>query len=154
MADEASAPEGDLHQIARIVSSYVRHHQLGPEELVELIKQVHRALASLGQDALPMVEPRQPAVPIRQSVRPEYVVCLECGFRAKTLRRHLRVEHGLSVDEYRARWNLQFDHPVIAPAYSQRRAAVAKEIGLGRQRRSVEPAAPERRRRRRRPTTE
>ena len=79
MATEASAPEGDLHQVAHIVSSYARHHQLGPEQLVELIRQVHRALASLGQAALPIVEPRQPAVSIRQSVRPEYVVCLECG---------------------------------------------------------------------------
>ena len=154
MADEASAPEGDLHQVAHIVSSYARHHQLGPEQLVELIRQVHRALASLGQAALPMVEPRQPAVPIRQSVRPEYVVCLECGFRAKFLRRHLGVQHGLSVDEYRARWNLRSDHPLTAPAYSERRAAVAKEIGLGRRRRSVEPAAPVRRGRPRRPTTE
>ena len=155
MADEALAPEGDLNQVARIVSSYVRHHQLGPEQLVELIRQVHRALASLGQAALPMAEPRQPAVPIRQSVRPEYVVCLECGFRAQTLRRHLRVQHGLSVDEYRARWNLRSDHPLTAPAYSQRRSVVAKEMGLGRRRRAVEPpAAPPRRGRRRRPTTE
>jgi predicted transcriptional regulator len=154
MAEEASAPEGDLHQVARIVRSYVRYHQLGPEQLVELIRQVHRALASLGQAALPTAEPRQPAVPIRQSVRPEYVVCLECGFRAKILRRHLRVEHGLSVDEYRARWNLRSDHPVIAPAYSQRRSAMAKEIGLGRRRRSVEPPVAPTRRRRPRRTTE
>ena len=153
MATEASAPESDLNRVAHIVSSYARHHQLGPEQLVELIRQVHRALASLGQAALPMVEPRQPAVPIRQSVRPEYVVCLECGFRAKILRRHLRVEHGLSVDEYRARWNLRSDHPLIAPAYSERRAAMAKEIGLGR-RRSIEPSVAPTRRRRPRRTTE
>ena len=154
MADETSAPEGDFNQVARIVSSYVRHHQLGPEQLVELIVTVHRALASLGQATPPMPEPRQPAVSIRQSVRPDYVVCLECGFRAQTLRRHLRAEHGLSVNEYRARWNLRSDHPVIAPAYSQRRTAMAKEMGLGRRRRSVESAAPVRRGRRRRPTTE
>jgi predicted transcriptional regulator len=144
----------DLNQVVEIVSSYVRSHQLGPEQLVELIVAVHHALAALGQAALPIVEPRQPAVPIRQSVRPEYVVCLECGLRAQTLRRHLRVEHGLSVDEYRARWNLRSNHPLTAPAYSQRRAAVAKEMGLGRRRRAVEPAAPRRRGRRRRSTTE
>jgi predicted transcriptional regulator len=144
----------DLNQIVEIVRSYVRYHQLGPEQLVELIRQVHRALASLGQAALQMMGPRQPAVPIRRSVQPDYVVCLECGFRVQSLRRHLRVQHGLSVDEYRARWNLRSDHPVIAPSYSQRRAAVAKEMGLGRRRRSVEPVAPRRRGRRRRPTTE
>jgi predicted transcriptional regulator len=145
----------DLNQVVEIVSSYVRSHQLGPEQLVELIVAVHHALAALGQAALPIVEPRQPAVPIRQSVRPEYVVCLECGLRAQTLRRHLRVEHGLSVDEYRARWNLRSNHPLTAPAYSQRRAAVAKEMGLGRRLgRAAEPAAPRRRGRRRRSTTE
>ena len=155
MATEASAPEGDLNQVAHIVSSYARHHQLDPEQLVELIRQVHHALASLGQAALPMVEPRQPAVPIRQSVRPEYVVCLECGFRSRMLRRHLRVQHGLSVEEYRTRWNLRPDHPLTAPAYSQRRSVVAKEMGLGRRRYSIEPpVAPTQRGRRRRPTTE
>jgi predicted transcriptional regulator len=90
MAGQDSALGGDLDQIARIVSSYVRHHQLGPEQLVELIVTVHRALASLGQATPPMPEPRQPAVSIRQSVRLEYVVCLECGFRSRMLRRHLR----------------------------------------------------------------
>jgi predicted transcriptional regulator len=154
MAEEDSASEVDLNQVARIVSSYVRSHQLGLDQLVELIVAVHHALAALGQAALPIVEPRQPAVPIRQSVRPEYVVCLECGFRSRMLRRHLRVQHGLTVDEYRARWNLRFDHPVTAPAYSQRRSEMAKERGLGRRRRSVEPVAPGRRGRRRRPTTE
>ena len=153
MAGQDSAFGGDLDQIARIVSSYVRHHQLGPEQLVELIVTVHRALASLGQATPPMPEPRQPAVSIRRSVQPEYVVCLECGFRAKILRRHLRVEHGLSIDEYRARWNLRSDHPLIAPAYSERRAAMAKEIGLGR-RRSIEPSVAPTRRRRPRRTTE
>ena len=154
MAEEDSASEVDLNQVARIVSSYVRSHQLGPDQLVELIVAVHHALAALGQAAPPPPEPRKPAVPIRRSVQPDYVVCLECGFRAQTLRRHLRAEHGLSVDEYRARWNLRSDHPLTAPAYSQRRSVVAKETGLGRRRRSVEPVAPRRRGRRRRLTTE
>ena len=102
MAEEDSASEVDLNQVARIVSSYVRSHQLGPDQLVELIVAVHHALAALEQAAPPPPEPRKPAVPIRRSVQPDYVVCLECGFRAQTLRRHLRAEHGLSVDEYRA----------------------------------------------------
>src|ERR1700749_4610954 len=99
MANEASAPEGDLNQVARIVSSYVRSHQLGPDQLVELIVAVHHALAALGQAAPMPPETRKPAVPIRRSVQPDYVVCLECGFRAQTLRRHLWAEHRLSVDK-------------------------------------------------------
>jgi predicted transcriptional regulator len=114
---------------------------------------VHQALADLRQAAPPTPVPHQPAVPIRQSVRPEYVVCLECGFRARVLRLHLQVQHGLSVDEYRTRWNLRSDHPVTAPAYSQRRSEMAKERGLGRRRHSVEPPSPPPRRRRRRPPT-
>jgi predicted transcriptional regulator len=143
----------NLNQVVEIVSSYVRQNTIAPEELPRLIASVYRALAGVGQAAPPPPEPRQPAVPIRRSVQPEYVVCLECGFRAKILRRHLRVEHGLSIDEYRARWNLRSDHPLIAPAYSERRAAMAKEIGLGR-RRSIEPSVAPTRRRRPRRTTE
>jgi predicted transcriptional regulator len=152
MAEQASA-RVDLYQVARIVSSYVRHHQVEPGQLTELIVEVHRALAGLGHAAAPAPVP-QPAVPIRRSVQQDYVVCLECGFRAQMLRRHLQVQHGLSVDEYRARWNLRSDHPVIAPAYSQRRSETAKKLGLGRRPVPVEPPpTPPRRRRRRRPTT-
>jgi predicted transcriptional regulator len=74
----------------------------------------------------------QPAVPIPQSVRRDYVVCLECGFRGKILRRHLLVRHSLDVAAYRARWQLSPDHPVTAPAYSEQRSAMAKQFGLGR----------------------
>jgi predicted transcriptional regulator len=152
MAEQDSA-RVDLYRIARIVSSYVRHHQVEPGQLTRLIVEVHRALAGLGHGAAP-APVRQPAVPIRRSVQQDYVVCLECGFRAQMLRRHLQVQHGLSVDEYRARWNLPSDHPVIGPAYSQRRSEMAKEIGLGRRRVPVEPPpTPPRRRRRRTPTT-
>ena len=148
MAEQDSA-RVDLYRVARIVSSYVRHHQVEPGQLTRLIVEVHRALAGLGLGAAPTPVP-QPAVPIHRSVQHDYVVCLDCGFRAQMLRRHLRVQHGLSVDEYRARWNLRSDHPVIAPAYSQRRSAMAKEIG----RVPVEPPpTPPRRRRRRSPTT-
>ena len=152
MAEQDSA-RVDLYRVARIVSSYVHHHQVEPGQLTRLIVEVHRALASLGDGAAPVPVP-QPAVPIRRSVQQDYVVCLECGFRAQMLRRHLQVQHGLSVDEYRARWNLRSDHPVIAPAYSQRRSEMAKEIGLGRRSVPVEPPpTPPRRRRRGTPTT-
>jgi predicted transcriptional regulator len=134
---QADRPPGlDLRKVAEIVSSYVRRHTVEPNQLVGLIIDVHRALASLGQ-TIPVQEPPRPAVPIRRSVQQDYVVCLECGFRLQTSRRHLRVAHGLAVAEYRARWNLPADYPMTAPAYSARRSTLAKELGLGR------PAAPE-----------
>jgi predicted transcriptional regulator len=153
MAEQDSPPTVDLDQVVRIVSSYVRHHQIEPGQLGGLIVTVHRALASPKRGVLPVQVRPQPAVPIRRSVQPEYVVCLECGFRGQTLRRHLRVQHGLEVAAYRARWNLSPHHPVTAPGYSARRSAMAKAIGLGRQPAPTEPPpAPIRRRRpRRRP---
>jgi MucR family transcriptional regulator, transcriptional regulator of exopolysaccharide biosynthesis len=154
MANEDPPQQVDPYQVSEIVSRYVRHHQVPTDQLTALIIEVHRALAGLGHPA-PVQEPPRPAVPIRRSVQQDYVVCLECGFRARTLRRHLRLQHGLSVDEYRARWNLQSNHPVTAPAYSQRRSELAKELGLGRQRVPVElpPTPPSRRRRRVQTTT-
>ena len=103
---EAAAPGVNLYQVVRIVSSHVRRHQLGPDQLIGLIAAVHRALAVLGLGPPPLEKPPEPAVPIRRSVQRDYVVCLECGFRAHTLRRHLRVQHGLEVAAYRTRWNL------------------------------------------------
>ena len=155
MADQDPASGVDLYQLAHIVSSYVRHHQVPSEQLGTLIVVVHRALAGLGRAPPIQEEPRQPAVPIRRSVQQDYVVCLECGSRAQMLRRHLRVAHGLEVAQYRARWNLPVDHPITAPAYSDRRSAMAKALGLGRRRAlgtAPSPRTP-RRRRPRRPST-
>jgi predicted transcriptional regulator len=138
---EDPRPRVDPNQVAEIVISYVRHHKIGADELAGLIVEVHRALASLGR-APPVQEPPRPAVPIRRSVQQDYVVCLECGFRAQVLRRHLRVAHGLEVADYRARWQLPRDHPITAPSYSARRATMAKEIGLGRRPAAAEPSPP------------
>ena len=132
MAEHNSASRVDPFQVARIVGSYVQHHQITPDQLAEVIGTVQRALGRLGNDALPVQKPPKPAVPIRRSVQPAYVVCLECGFRSKTLRRHLRMRHGLEAAEYRVRWKLSPDHALVAPAYSAQRSAAAKEIGLGR----------------------
>ena len=89
-------------------------------------------LAHLGTNApAPLAEALTPAVPIRRSVQPDHVVCLECGFRGQILRRHLRVAHGLEPAAYRARWKLPVDHPITAPVYSERRSTMAKDIGLG-----------------------
>src|SRR6516162_771318 len=119
------------HLTAKIVQSYVRHHRLVPDQLPDLIGSVHRAIGQLGQPTEPE-EVRTPAVSIRQSVRHDYVICLDCGYRGKTLRRHLSTRHGFNGDEYRQRWGLKIDHPLTAPAYSERRSTLAKALGLGR----------------------
>jgi predicted transcriptional regulator len=124
---------------AKIIRGYVRHHRLGPDQLPDLIVSIHQALGQLGQQVQP-AEVLTPAVSIRQSVRHDYVVCLDCSYRGKTLRRHLGVRHGLNGDEYRRRWGLRSDHPLTAPAYSERRSTLAKELGLGRK--SVTAVAP------------
>jgi predicted transcriptional regulator len=154
MAEQDSVLEIGLYQVVRIVSSYVRHHQVAADQLAALIIEVHRALVGLGR-APPAQERAQPAVPIRRSVQRDHVVCLECGFRGLTLRRHLRQRHGLEVAAYRVRWKLSLDHPVTAPSYSERRSAMAKQLGLGRQPIAApEPSPPSTPRRRgsRRPT--
>jgi predicted transcriptional regulator len=119
------------HLTAKIVQSYVRHHTLGSDQLADLIASVHRTLGQLGQEVQPAEAPT-PAVSIRQSVRHDYVVCLDCGYRGKTLRRHISSRHGLTGDEYRQRWGLRSSHPLTAPAYSEHRSTLAKELGLGR----------------------
>src|ERR1700724_620454 len=121
----------DQHLTAKIVGSYVRHHTLEAGQLSDLITTVHRALGELGQPNHPE-EVRTPAVSVRRSVHQDYVVCLDCGYRGKTLRRHISTQHDLSRDEYLKRWGLRNDHPLTAPAYSERRSALAKELGLGR----------------------
>jgi predicted transcriptional regulator len=116
---------------AKIVGSYVRQHKVTPEQLPEIITSVHQALGQLGQP----VEPEEiltPAVSVRRSVSQEYVICLDCGYRGKTLRRHITMRHGLSRDQYLKRWELRTDHPLTAPAYSERRSTMAKALGFGR----------------------
>src|SRR5712672_3740183 len=126
-----------------IVSSYVRHHTLRPEQLSDLITTVHHALGQLGQP-VQAEEVLVPAVSVRRSVHQEYVVCLDCGYRGKTLRRHISSRHGVSRAEYLIRWGLQHDHPLTAPAYSERRSSLAKSLGLGRKsaKEVVPPATP------------
>jgi predicted transcriptional regulator len=118
---------------AKIVSKYVSHHKVAASQLPELINTVHQAMGQLGQPAQPKEEPT-PAVSVRQSIRHDYVVCLDCGYGGLMLRRHISVRHGLSPDEYRQRWNLKSNHPLTAPAYSEKRSSVAKALGLGRRR--------------------
>src|SRR5690348_4083029 len=114
-----------------IVSSYVRHHTLRPEQLSDLITTVHHALSHLGQP-IQTEEVLTPAVSVRRSVHYDYVVCMDCGYRGKMLQRHISTRHALNKDEYLKRWGLRSDHPLTAPAYSERRSTMAKAFGFGR----------------------
>ena len=154
MADESSAQKVDRGLVVAIVCGYVAKNSIAADQLGSLITTVHRALSNIGVTAPPPVaDALTPAVPIRRSVQQDHVVCLECGFRGKTLRRHLRVRHGLDVAAYRARWKLSPDHPVTAPGYSEQRSAMARQLGLGRQPAPDEVSSRPTRRRRRRPPT-
>jgi predicted transcriptional regulator len=115
--------------VTEIVRSYVAHNTIAAGELPNLIATVHRSLAGLGAPA--EIPPREPAVAINRSYGRDFVICIECGWRGQMLRRHLTVAHELSPADYRARWNLKKTHPITAPAYSERRTAMAKQIGLG-----------------------
>ena len=121
----------DPHLMTKIVSSYVRHHSVAVNQVAELITSVHGALGRLGQPVQPQ-EVLIPAVSVRRSVHHDYVVCLDCGYRGKTLRRHIGIRHGLTRDDYLKRWRLKSDHPLTAPAYSERRSTMAQALGFGR----------------------
>ena len=120
--------------VAKIVAAYVRRNQVLPDQLASLIATVHQALGGLGKARPEAVVERTPAVSIRRSIHRDHVICLDCGWRGQMLRRHVTTAHGLTVDEYRARWKLPADHAMTAPAYSERRSTMAKQLGLGRTR--------------------
>ncbi len=116
---------------AQIVSAHVSNNTVASENLSALIRQVHQALASAGQ-AAPEPEKLQPAVPVKRSVFPDYIVCLEDGKKLKMLKRHLQSAYNMTPDAYRERWGLPPDYPMVAPNYAERRSALARQIGLGR----------------------
>ncbi|MBK4717604.1 MucR family transcriptional regulator [Azospirillum sp. YIM DDC1] len=119
---------------AAIVSAYVSANRVQTNELPEMIRVVHAALSQLGQPTAPVQQKQkqEPAVAIRRSVTPDYIVCLEDGKKLKMLKRHLRTTYGMSPDEYRAKWGLPAEYPMVAPNYATRRSEFAKHIGLGR----------------------
>ena len=133
MNEQDTSRSGGLGPVTKIIASYVGNHTLSADQLSALIVSVDQAIRHLGTPIQPP-PPRMPAVPLKRSVQHDHVVCLECGFRGKTLRRHLGTRHGLRVAEYLRRWKLPSDHPLTAPAYSEQRSAMAKELGLGRKR--------------------
>jgi predicted transcriptional regulator len=121
-------------QVAEIVAAYLRRNSVAPSDVPAVIVQVYQSLARLGQLPAEPETPLKPAVPLRRSVNPEYIVCLDCGFKGAMLRRHLTVTHKLTPADYRQRWNLPSDYPLVAPSYTARRSEMAKAIGLGRKR--------------------
>jgi predicted transcriptional regulator len=127
------AEEELLRMTADVVAAYVSNNTLPTTQLAEVINAVYSSLRGLeGQVAEPPPEPVKPAVPIRKSITPDYLICLEDGKKLKMLKRHLRSTYNMTPDEYRARWGLAPDYPMVAPNYAEQRSAFAKKIGLGR----------------------
>ena len=119
-----------LEHMTRIVGAHVANNPIAATDVPGLTATVHQALATLGpEEAAPKPKP---AVSIKQSVKPEYIVCLEDGKTNKMLKRHLKTAHGMTPDDYRKRWGLPLDYPLVAPSYAATRSKLAKKIGLGR----------------------
>jgi predicted transcriptional regulator len=143
------APSDNLTALtAKITAGYLRGNPLPATGIPEVIRLVYDALRQLEQPVVPEKEPQRPAVPIRKSVTAEYIVCLEDGKKMKMLKRHLRSTYGMTPEEYRAKWNLPAEYPMVAPAYAEKRSAFAKVIGLGRSRPEPEATLAKRSRRR------
>ncbi len=123
-----------LRWSADIVASYVAQNSLPPSGIPDLIRSVYDALSNLGQAPAPVrsLEKQKPAVPVSKSIQDDYIVCLEDGKRLKMLKRYLRSRYDMSPEEYRRKWSLPPDYPMVAPAYAARRSDFAKQIGLGR----------------------
>jgi predicted transcriptional regulator len=117
---------------ADIVTAHVANNDVAVADVASLISNVHAALAALGNEAPAAARP-EPAVSIRASIKPEYLVCLEDGKKMKMLKRHLMTSYGLTPEQYRERWGLPADYPMVAPDYAEKRRELAKKIGLGRQ---------------------
>jgi len=115
---------------AQIVSAHVANNTVSPEALPSLIQEVYRTLAGAGKQPV-QPEPPQPAVPVRKSVFHDHIVCLEDGRKLKMLKRHLRTAYAMTPEQYRQRWGLAPDYPMVAPDYAKRRSSLAKQIGLG-----------------------
>ncbi|HUC18276.1 MAG TPA: MucR family transcriptional regulator [Acetobacteraceae bacterium] len=129
MADHGSNPDV-LGLTAQIVSAHVSNNSVSPDALPALIQDVYRTLVGVGKEALPVEKPL-PAVPVKRSVFPDYIVCLEDGKKLKMLKRHLKTAYNMTPEQYRERWGLPPDYPVVAPNYARHRSSLAKKIGLG-----------------------
>jgi predicted transcriptional regulator len=120
---------------ANIVSAYLGNHSVPASDIPALISQIHASLTRVSSGADLNSEPLKPAVPVKKSITPEYLVCLEDGKKFKSLKRHLRTQYNMTPEQYREKWSLPADYPMVAPNYAQARSALAKQMGLGQQRR-------------------
>ena len=121
-----------LELTADIVASYVANNTVDKEDVSGVVKTVYGTLTALNAGTAPQSAPEQkPAVPVKRSVHPDYIVCLEDGKKLKMLKRHLRTAYGMTPEDYRAKWGLPSDYPMVAPNYAKQRSAFAKQIGLG-----------------------
>lgn len=127
---ESFTNEDLLAFTTEIVSAHVSNNEIPAADLPKLVQDVYRALADI-MALEPEVEQLQPAVPVKKSVFPDYIVCLEDGKKLKMLKRHLKTAYNMTPEEYRTRWNLPADYPMVAPNYAERRSGLAKKIGLG-----------------------
>ena len=133
MSEKSSPDNKDvIAWTADIVASHVQNNSVAISDLPQLIRTVHESLCGLSGGA-PSEKP-QPAIPVRRSVTPEYIVCLEDGRKLKMLKRHLATAYGMTPEEYREKWGLPADYPMVAPNYAKQRSSLAKKIGLGKRR--------------------
>jgi predicted transcriptional regulator len=127
-----SSNSGDLLALTtEIVAAHVSNNTVAVADLPQLINQVYQSLSNIGAAPLPVVERPQPAVNIKKSVHPDYIICLEDGKKLKMLKRHLKTAYDMTPEEYRDRWGLPPEYPMVAPNYAKQRSRLAKEIGLG-----------------------
>src|ERR1700754_1531751 len=133
--------DGDSRRLAvKIISAHVANNTVPVADLPALISQVYGALENLGRPIEPVVTRPEPAVPVRKSVTPDYIICLEDGKKLKMLKRHLASTYNMTPDQYRERWGLSADYPMVAPSYAAQRSTLAKSIGLGTRRADAKPA--------------
>ncbi len=130
MSDDITRQEL-LEMTTEIVSSYVSNHTMQSDEVPGIIEKVYLSLLDVGREAALMADRPQPAVPINRSITPDYLICLEDGKQLKMLKRHLKTAYNMTPEEYRERWGLPADYPMVAPSYAERRSKLAKDIGLG-----------------------
>ena len=127
---EATANSDVLGLTAQIVSAHVSNNSVAPDALPNLIQEVYRTLAGVGKEPV-VPDKQQPAVPVKKSVFPDHIICLEDGKKLKMLKRHLKTSYNMTPEQYREKWQLPPDYPMVAPNYARHRSSLAKKIGLG-----------------------